>query len=257
MNKFLMSCVAVVVVMLLAFAIPVPLAANGGSNGDCYPGTASAFASGATWASGEAKGNFEEVEVDRHGFTTEIFKATGADIVKIDLEFNAKLTGNTTSANGISTGTAEVTFNWLSPTNALLTGITKTVFESGCVFEIETDHQNGGIKVGEFEGEWEGYVKDFPGYPNTTKAAVLSIVAHEDPDNAGSVAVEFNIELGYDCLENVYTVSNNGPSDANDIEFDKITIKKLDAGEFKINNLGHHQRITRPDALQNNTCAAN
>jgi len=206
---------------------------------------------GATWASGEAKGNFEEVEVDRHGFTTEIFKATGADVVKIDLEFDANITGlNTTNANGKSTGTAEVTFNWLSPTNALLTGITKTVFHSGCVQEIETDHQAGGIKVGEFEGEYEGSVTDFPGYPNTTKAAVLSVVAHEDPDKPGRVAVEFNIELGYTCFEDVY-VGGDG-----DIEFDKITLKNLEADEFKINNVGHHGRMSNPDPLLFGNCGA-
>ena len=248
MNKFLISCLALVLVLFLAVAIPGPLAAGEGSRADCYPTNAFPMlnATGPTWASGEAQGTLEEVEVERHNgdVTPDLIEN-----VKVQLEFNAKITGaNTTNADGASTGRAEVTFNWLTHNSPLLTGINKTVFHAGCAQEIETDHQDGAIKIGEFEGEYEGTVENFPGYPNTSKAAVLSVMAHEDPDNPGRFSVEFNIELGYTCFENVY----QGTTD--DIEFDKITLKNLEADEFHINNVGRHGRASLPDPVLFGNC---
>jgi hypothetical protein len=234
MNKLLMSCVAVVVVMFLAFAIPVPLSAV--SKGDCYPGSATVIASGATSAAGEAHGKLGEIDTERHSTV-----ATNRGPANVDIEFVANI-----DSTGKLTGRAEVKIKWLDTTKT--GGIAETDFEAGCVNEIETNHQTS-VKVGEFEGEYEGAVENYPGYNGTSKAAVLSIVARED-DIPGRVAVDFTIELGYTCFENVYA----GTSD--DIELGKVTLSNLDPDEFKINNVGHHGRMSNPDPLLFGNCGA-
>jgi hypothetical protein len=240
--------------LLLAFAIPMRLAADGRSKGDCYPGNGVLIASGPTSAKGEAEGRLEEIETESHvPVVPPALEPVGVDRggAKVEIEFEANITGlNTTANNGTSTGRAEVKIKWLNPLKT--GGITETEFESGCVQEIETDAQTGTNGVGEFEGEYEGTVKDFPGYPGTEKAAVLSIVVHEDADHTGRLQVDFTIELGYTCFENVYTGGDG------DIELGKVTLKNLETDEFKITNgptlSPRHGRKSYPD--QHSNCAS-
>ncbi len=219
-----MVCIAV---LLLAFAIPVRLSANG-SNGDCYPGNGVLIASGATSAKGEAYGTAVGITTDRH--TNEAF-ATPRGSATVGIEFEAKITGpNDTANNGVSTGRAELKIHWLDTTKT--EGITDTVFESGCVAEIETSPNNG---VGEFEGEYEGSVKNFPGYPGTTKAAVLSIQVLED--SSDRLRLVIGIDLGYTSFENVYA--------GDDISLNMV-LGNQPKDEFKITNVAHG-RASCPD----------
>src|SRR5579872_2240936 len=156
MNKFLVPCFGLVVLLSVGFVTPTRLAA-GDSNRDCYPGNTFNFASGETWAKGEAEGNVGEIE------TTRIAVSTNRGPAEIEIEFEAKI-----DDSGNSKGTAKLTVHWLDKSKT--GGIEETTFESGCVVEVETDHQTG-ISIGEFEGEFEGAVENFPGYKGTTKAA--------------------------------------------------------------------------------------
>jgi hypothetical protein len=229
-----MKRMAGLAVLLLAFAVPMRLAAND-SNGNCYPtnSSVSAAAQGATSAKGEARGALEEIEVERHGQIS----SNAAD--KVSIEFSAAITGANTTANpGTATGRAEARVHW---NNALAGGITETYFESGCVFEIGTAPQTGTKGVGELEVEYEGWVKDFPGYPGTRKAAVLSIVVTADANNPGKLELDFTIELNTDCLENVYVGGDN------DIELGKVALPNLDPEEFKITNDAPHGLVSAPD----------
>jgi hypothetical protein len=212
--------------LLLAFAVQLGFA--GDLQSDCYPGNGVLIASGPTSARGEGKGTVVGISTDRHGTVTDRGSA------KVSLEFAAKITGaNNTANNGTSKGEAELNLHWLDTSKT--GGITDTEFESGCVIEIETGPDG---KVGEFEGEYEGSVKNFPGYPGTSKAAVLSILVLEDPNHSGRLAVTFSIDLGYQCFEDVY----NG----NDITLGAATLDNLDPREFKITNV-EHGRASLPD----------
>jgi hypothetical protein len=224
--------------LFLAFVFVVQSSFAGDSKRDCYPGNGSLIAAGATSAKGEAEGPVGGISTDRHGVVTSRGPA------EVEIEFEAKITGpNDDDNNGVSTGRAKLKIYWLDPSKT--GGITETEFESACVIEIETDVQTG-FSVGEFEGEYEGSVENFPGYPGTGKAAVLSIVVHEDGSHEGRLQLDFSIDLGYQCFENVY-VGGGG-----DIETGKVTLDNLDPKDFHIKNVGNHGRVSFPD--QNSSC---
>ena len=228
MNKFLMGCFSLAVLLLVAFVIPTRLAADGGVKADCYPRHITVINPGDTSAKGEARGTNEEIEVETHGAIADY----GPSNVGID--FKAAING------GISTGRAEVKIKWTTP---LTGGINETTFNSGCVQEIQTAYLTGTKGVGEFEGEYEGSVENFPGYPGTSKAAVLSIVVHEDPNTAGRLELDFTIELGYTCEENIFTGGDG------DIELGKVALTNLSTEEFKITNSGQHGQWSFPDGF--------
>jgi hypothetical protein len=150
--------------------------------------------------------------------------------------------------NGTSTGRAKVRIKWNN------TSLGETEFVSGCVQEISTHKPV--ITVGgdtpDAEVEYEGSVEDFPGYPGTVKTAVLSVVGKDDPDHPGKVELDFTIELGYTCFENVYTGGDG------DIELGKVALANLDPEDFHINSMvGDHGRWSYPDQKTNsNSCVA-
>jgi hypothetical protein len=220
MNKFPRACFGLVVLLLVVLVIPTRLAASEGTKSDCYPLNTIVIDKGDTSAKGEATGTVEEIEVETHGAIADYGPS------KVKVEFGAKI------KDGKSTGRAEVKIHW---TNPLTGGITDTTFVAGCVQEIQTDSLTGTHGVGEFEGEYEGSVKDFPGYPGTSKAAVLTVVVHEDPDHAGRLELDFTIELGYTCEENIYTGGDG------DIELGKVVLNNLESDEFRITNDTHGQ----------------
>jgi hypothetical protein len=236
---------------------------EGGLRADCYPDNSFVFdkaiddegtglATGPTFAFGEASGTVAEIDEDRlsnHG----IVLGGGT----LSLEFGAKITGlNTTDANGFMKGGLKATIHWNS-SNSNLGGVKETAFKAGCAQEIQTDHQDWDVNhseladpktgVGEFEGEYEGGVTDFPGYKGTTKPSVASIAVLEDGDHPGKVEVDFVVELGMTCYEDnsFFPFGSLG-----DIEFEKISLKNLDPEEFHINNNGGiHGRWSFPPAF--------
>jgi hypothetical protein len=264
MNKFLIYCLSFASALLIGFASPA-FAFSFGSSGlrnDCYPENSfvangadeatTGLEPGPTFAFGQAEGTVEEIEEDKLG-NDAIVLGGGT----LELEFGAKITGlNTTNANGAMQGRLKATVHWNS-SNSNLGGVKETKFEAGCAQEIQTDHQGWDANhpeladpktgVGEFEGEYEGGVTDFPGFKGTTKPAVGSIAVMEDPDHAGKVEVDFVVELGMTCYEDnaFFPFGSLG-----DIEFEKISLKNLDPEEFHINNNGGiHGRWSFPPAF--------
>jgi hypothetical protein len=240
--------------LFVAFAIQCGVAAAGERN-DCYPTNSSVILNtevtgnppetGPTFASGEAERTLEEIEVNRHGILTDLMPVGGAEV---EVEFKAAI-----DATGKSTGRVKIEIHWNTP---LADGTTETEFESGCVEEIETRQlRTPPPAYGEFEGEYEGTVENFPGYPGTSKAAVASIQVVEDADNPGKLEVDVSIELGYTCFENVYaTTLPVPPNEGTDIEFEKIALKGLDPADFNINNTGFHGRRSLPDQRSAGAC---
>jgi hypothetical protein len=225
------------VVAFLAFGVQPSF---GGSNKDCYPGNGSTIDPGSTSTAGEGEGIVSSVESERHGVVTNRGDA------KVEIEFNAKINGNNTTGNDAApTGRASVRIRWKDPT--LTGGIEQTEFESGCVAEIQTDTTpTMDNSTPDAEVEYEGTVEDFPGYPGTKKAAVLSVVGMPDAAHPGRVELDFTIELGYTSFENVY-MGGDG-----DIEVGKFALTNLESEEaFHVMNSmgipGKHGWSSHPD----------
>lgn len=234
-----MQKIVCLVGLLVAFACH-PCFAN--DNADCYPENRAVLTAansdsgtdeiGPTWASGRASGTFEEIEADIRG------NATNLGGGRVSLEFSSQITGaNTVASPGKSEGHLKLEINWADPSKT--GGVRETEFASGCVAEIQTAHQSEFKHLGEVEAELEGGAQNFPFYPNTTKAAVASVVVKADPDNPGRVELDVSIELGYTCNENIY-------GGGNDIEFEKIAFKNLRPEDFHIKNTGSHTLYSQP-----------
>jgi hypothetical protein len=239
--KTFLGFLVCVVALLMATG---PVSAGGDRKyAACYPENESVICrneTGSTWASGKAEGKVEEVESEYFSEDPALVKDRGP--ASIELSFNAKIKGNntgptTTGDTSTVEGNLDVKIEWKDRGKA---GVEETVFETGCAQEIETDRQ-ASLSVGEFEGEFEGSVKDFPGYPGTKKAAVASLVVKEDPDHKGKLEVDIAIELGYTSFENVGG-SGGTTRGTDDIELDKIVLTNQNPGNFKINNDGLHGR---------------
>jgi hypothetical protein len=230
MDKFPRVCLGLLMLLLVALLIPARLTASEAAKSDCYPQNTLVIDSGDTSAKGEAAATVGEIDVETHSSGEPAHYGPS----KVTVEFGAKI------KDGKSTGRAEVKIHW---TNPLTGGITDTTFVAGCVQEIQTASLTGTHGVGEFEGEYEGLVKDFPGYPGTSKAAVLTIVVHDDPDHAGRIELDFTIELGYTCEENIYAGGDG------DIELGKVALTNLGSDEFSITNSGAHGQWSFPDGF--------
>jgi hypothetical protein len=212
---------------------------------DCYPEnrfvkTNSSAETGETWASGGAQAEVASIEADFHGDTRDLGSAF------VSFKFNAKIEGaNTVTEPGKTEGDLTVVLWWETP--ELTGGVQATQFDSGCVAELETQHQSS-PNIGEVETEMEGSVENFPFYNHTEKAAVASVVVTADSDHPGRVEADLVIELGYTCFENIYADGDG------DIETEKIAIKDLDPDLFHINNNGSHGVWNFPFSFNPNNC---
>jgi hypothetical protein len=201
----------------MACVIAVPAQAEDRLLGNCYPRNQFTLGgTGTTFASGEAEGKVEEVELE--GPDPGNKNLGGA---KVELNFRAEIEGNKTFEGALD---VDIKWNDLSLTG----GVRETKFSTGCAQELLTESQPG--KLGGFEGEFEGGLVNFPFFNGTIKAGVGSVVVKKDESNPGKIEVDFSLQTGITCYE------DNGLGESGDIELAKIALTNLSPRGFNIKN---------------------